>query len=41
MPKGVSYLAHRGDVNPVLVTAIVKGGSSDDADEGKAATPAA
>ena len=41
MPKGVSYLAHRGDVNPVLVTAIVKGGSSDDADEGIAATPAA
>lgn len=38
MPKGVSYLPHRGNVNPVLVTAIVKGGASDD--EAKAA-PAA
>jgi large subunit ribosomal protein L25 len=38
MPKGVSYLPHRGDANPVLVTAIVKGGSSDDSDEAKAAS---
>jgi large subunit ribosomal protein L25 len=41
MPKGVSYLPHRGDANPVLVTAIVKGGASDDADESKPAAPAA
>ena len=41
MPKGVSYVAHRGDANPVLVTAIVKGGSSDDGDEAKGAAPAA
>jgi len=41
MPKGVSYVPHRGNVNPVLVTAIVKGGSSDDADEAKPGAPAA
>jgi large subunit ribosomal protein L25 len=41
MPKGVSYVPHRGNVNPVLATAIVKGGSSDDADEAKPAAPAA
>ena len=41
MPKGVSYLPHRGNVNPVLVTAIVKGSSSDDADEAKPGAPAA
>jgi large subunit ribosomal protein L25 len=41
MPKGVSYLPHRGDANPVLVTAIVKGGASDDADEAKPGAPAA
>jgi len=41
MPKGVSHVPHRGNVNPVLVTAIVKGGSSDDADEAKPAAPAA
>ena len=37
LPKGVSYVAHRGDANPALATAIVKGGAADDA----AATPAA
>jgi len=26
LPKGVTYIAHRGDANPVLVTAVVKGG---------------
>lgn len=26
LPKGVTYVAHRGDANPVLVTAVVKGG---------------
>ncbi len=31
LPKGVTYVAHRGDANPVLATAIVKGGGSDDA----------
>jgi large subunit ribosomal protein L25 len=37
LPKGVSFVAHRGDPNPALATAIVKGGPADDA----AATPAA
>ncbi len=38
LPKGVSFVAHRGDANPALATAIVKGGAAaDDA----AATPAA
>jgi large subunit ribosomal protein L25 len=36
LPKGVTYLAHRGDTNPVLVTAIVKGGAAADAAEGSA-----
>jgi large subunit ribosomal protein L25 len=36
LPKGVTYLAHRGDANPVLVTAIVKGGPAADAAEGSA-----
>ncbi len=26
LPKGVTFIAHRGDANPVLVTAVVKGG---------------
>jgi large subunit ribosomal protein L25 len=39
LPKGVTYIAHRGDPNPVLVTAIVKGGAAADAGEG--AAPAA
>ena len=26
LPKGVTYVPHRGEVNPVLVTAVVKGG---------------
>ena len=37
LPKGVTYVAHRGDPNPVLATAVVKGGPKDDAAE----TPAA
>jgi len=37
LPKGVSYVAHRGDANPALATAIVKGGAAAD----DAATPAA
>jgi len=41
MPKGVTYVAHRGDANPVLVTAIVKGGSTDEGDEDKPAAGAA
>ena len=32
LPSGVTHVPHRGDTNPVLVTAIVKGGASDDAD---------
>jgi len=39
LPKGVTYVSHRGDANPVLVTAIVKGGAAADAAEG--AAPAA
>ena len=30
LPKGVTYVAHRGDANPVLVTAVVKGGPAAD-----------
>ena len=37
LPIGVTYLAHRGDTNPVLATAVVKGGAAAD----PAATPAA
>jgi len=35
LPKGVSYNAHGGDANPVIATALVKGGAaaSDDAEE--------
>jgi len=35
LPKGVSYNAHGGDTNPVIATALVKGGAaaSDDAEE--------
>jgi len=35
MPKGVTFVAHGGDVNPALATAMVKGGADDEA------TPAA
>ena len=41
LPKGVTYLAHRGDVNPVLATALVKGGPADDEDKSAAGAPAA
>ena len=37
LPKGVTYVAHRGDANPALATAIVKGGAAAD----EAGTPAA
>ncbi len=37
LPKGVTYVAHRGDANPALATAIVKGGPADDAAEKVAA----
>lgn len=37
MPKGVTFVAHRGDANPALATAIVKGGPADDAAETVAA----
>jgi large subunit ribosomal protein L25 len=37
LPKGVTYVAHRGDANPALATAIVKGGPAAD----EAASPAA
>ncbi|MEN9589128.1 MAG: hypothetical protein RLZZ481_914 [Pseudomonadota bacterium] len=41
LPKGVTYLAHRGDANPVLATALVKGGPADDAEDDKPAAGAA
>ena len=42
LPSGVTHVPHRGDTNPVLVTAVVKGGSSDDADaKADGAAPAA
>ena len=42
LPSGVTHVPHRGDTNPVLVTAIVKGGASDDADaKPESAAPAA
>jgi large subunit ribosomal protein L25 len=42
LPSGVTHVPHRGDTNPVLVTAIVKGGASDDADaQPEGAAPAA
>ena len=31
LPKGVTFVAHRGDTNPALATAILKGGPADDA----------
>lgn len=37
LPKGVTYVPHRGNVNPALATAIVKGGPAAD----DAAKPAA
>ena len=41
LPKGVTFLSHGGDTNPVLATALVKGGAAA-ADEGDApAAPAA
>jgi large subunit ribosomal protein L25 len=40
LPKGVTHVPHRGDTNPVLVTAVVKGGASDDA-KADGAAPAA
>ena len=42
LPKGVSYVAHGGDANPVLASALVKGGGSASAEpeEGEE-TPAA
>jgi len=42
LPKGVTYVAHGGDTNPVLATAVVKGGGKDDDEAaGDAAAPAA
>ena len=42
LPSGVTHVPHRGDTNPVLVAAIVKGGASDDADaKPEGAAPAA
>ena len=41
LPKGVTFLSHGGDTNPVLATALVKGGAAA-TDEGDApAAPAA
>ncbi|OZI42966.1 50S ribosomal protein L25/general stress protein Ctc [Bordetella genomosp. 4] len=40
LPKGVSYVAHGGDANPLLATALVKGGGAAADDEGEAAAEA-
>lgn len=40
LPKGVSYVAHGGEANPLLATALVKGGGAADAAEGEAAAEA-
>ncbi|CAM4343702.1 50S ribosomal protein L25/general stress protein Ctc [Bordetella tumbae] len=39
LPKGVTYVAHGGDANPLLATALVKGGGAA-ADEGEGEAPA-
>ncbi|SAI27421.1 50S ribosomal protein L25 [Bordetella ansorpii] len=42
LPKGVTYVAHGGDANPVLASALVKGGGSASAEtEDGEETPAA
>jgi len=42
LPKGVTYVAHGGDANPVLALAVVKGGGAASADdEGDAPAEAA
>lgn len=45
LPKGVTYVAHGGEANPLLATALVKGGGAGAADEDAAddadAAPAA
>ncbi|WP_233236464.1 50S ribosomal protein L25/general stress protein Ctc [Bordetella sp. LUAb4] len=41
LPKGVTYVSHGGDANPVLASALTKGGPADDADAGEAAGDAA
>ena len=45
LPKGVTYVAHGSEANPVLASALVKGGSAaaadDDGDAPAAETPAA
>jgi large subunit ribosomal protein L25 len=43
LPKGVTYLAHGGDANPVVASALVKGGAAEEGDEAAEgdATPAA
>lgn len=42
LPKGVTYVPHGGEANPLLVTAVVKGGGAGAADEDAAdAAPAA
>jgi large subunit ribosomal protein L25 len=43
LPKGVTYLSHGGDANPVLASALLKGGAQEDGGEAAEgdATPAA
>ena len=43
LPKGVTYVAHGSDADPVLAIVLTKGGAADDADDAPAAdaTPAA
>ena len=41
LPKGVTFLSHGGDTNPVLATALLKGGAAATDEGGAAAAPAA
>jgi len=40
LPKGVTYVAHGGDANPLLASAVLKGGAAADEGEGEAAAEA-
>ena len=40
LPKGVTYVPHGGDDNPLVASAVVKGGAAA-AEEGEAEAPAA
>ncbi|MCY1196704.1 50S ribosomal protein L25/general stress protein Ctc [Achromobacter veterisilvae] len=41
LPRGVTYVPHGGDANPLVASAVVKGGGAAAAEEGEAEAPAA